>query len=180
MKFENRTSLKKHINDEHELEPPDNTSDPKNKDNDEKVNLMTDSNAIEYDCHECGRFFSINQIKIQQCENNDTLKKHIKQEPPDDLSNLEYDAKIEHKLPRFPESNLVDKYITDDDENPEKEIKLKEEEKKGLDVEHELHVTCDITKEKNPFPDIEHEKIYRLCDDKHIKNKSDDSRDPPS
>ena len=65
MKFKNRTRLKKHISEEHELEPSDNTS--------------------VHNCHEYGKFLSYNQFKSQQCKNNDTLEKHIRRKPPDDL-----------------------------------------------------------------------------------------------
>jgi hypothetical protein len=73
-KLKNRANLKKHINGEHDVSLTNEISEPE---------------AIVYDCHECGRLSS-----IQQRENKNTLKKHIKREPPDDLPSLEYDEQI--------------------------------------------------------------------------------------
>ena len=58
------------INDEHDVS---------------RTNEISEPEAIIYDCHECGKLSS-----IQQRENKNTLKKHIKQEPPGDLPSLEY------------------------------------------------------------------------------------------
>merc|ERR1712030_139528 len=52
MKFKNRTRLKKHISDEHELEPSDNTS--------------------VHDCHECGRVLS-NDDKAEGIKDSDGI-----------------------------------------------------------------------------------------------------------
>ena len=167
IKFKNRANLKKHIKSEHESNHPDDISDPEYKDNDEKVKLIKDSKAITYNCQECGRLYS-----IQNCENKDNLKKHIKQEPTATISSLEYDITSEHKLPSLPRSNLGVRSVTNV-EIPEKEINLKKEDHKELDVEYKPHVTYDLTKEENLFSDIEHEKIYRLCEDKKFKNEQE-------
>ena len=64
-KFKNRANLKKHIKYEHDISFTDEILD-----------------CMISNCQECGKFSS-----IQQCEN--TLKTHIKQEPPDDLKEHE-------------------------------------------------------------------------------------------
>ena len=66
IKYKKETNLNKHIISEHDFKHPD---DLKEHEDITKKNL-----------------FSNSQIK--------TLKKHIKHEPPDDLSNLEYDEKV--------------------------------------------------------------------------------------
>ena len=96
MKFKNRTRLKKHISDEHELEPSDNTSVHDCHEcgrvlsNDDKAEGIKDSEDINYDL----MFIEICNIKSK---NEINLKQHCnsehKQEFPHDLSDSENDEK---------------------------------------------------------------------------------------
>ena len=97
----NETNLKKHINSEHEFEPPD---DLKKHEDLTNKNLFSNNQIKIQNCYKC-------KMCNVKCENESTLKKHIKHEPPDDLSDPEYKANDEKvKLMKDSEEMRYDCY----------------------------------------------------------------------
>ena len=206
-KFKNRANLKTHIKYEHDISFTDEILD-----------------CMISNCQECGKFSS-----IQQCEN--TLKTHIKQEPPNDLPSLEYDEQIKlikdskmtykegkcescglcnnkfknkanlkkhineepeeitydchecgrvfsnqqcekhikQELPDDPPSHKYDINVTND--NPGKEINLKEDDHNRLNKEHDLKSNYDINKENDSYPEVEHRESRSLWKSNNIMNE---------